>query len=171
MKSTLVSLVLLFSITDFAHACPNLSGEYSFEKEWNGTVIIEQTDCSTVKLIYRRAVSPSPTYPDGIWVFSETKRIDGQKYEGMYDSLKLATESSYDIHTTEFVGNRLVMRHFEGQQTKCSGQYSFTSFDCKLFEDSFGYDEGLQSFTKIQVGQWRSDHDYENDVFLLKKTR
>lgn len=166
MKNVLLMTLALLTITIRAHAqdCPNFSGEYAFDKAWNGSVIVEQKGCEEVKLSHVRARGD---------IFVEIKKIDGRKYEGLYDSLKLVTDPSYpyDHHMTRIVDGRLVMNSFQGAAKDCEAKYSFSSFECKLYEHSFGYNaDGV--FTYKQIGSWRSfDGRYEDEEFTLKKVR
>jgi hypothetical protein len=172
LKIDLLMFFIFASVVTRAQACPNLSGEYAFDQEWNGKVIIEQSGCESLTLTHVRNVKKNPTYPDGIWTFTQKLKTDGNRYEGIYHSLKLAADSAYTFNTTQFTENRLVLRNFDGQLADCENKYSFNDFECKIFETSYGYDESLKSFTKTQVGQWRAaDGSYEREVFTMKKIR
>ena len=175
MKVLGLSLATLFLGLGPVYACPDLSGEYAFDSRLDGKIVVEQSGCESMTITHLGEVDDCTNGPGCVsdtWEFTQKLRMDGQRYEGINDSVKLAASDVYNYNITQFVGNRLVLRRYYGLLANCDGRYSFSEFDCQMVESSYGYDESLKTFTKTQVGSWRdSDGRYENAVVKMKKIR
>lgn len=152
-----------------AHAgppCPMLTGDYEFESPSASKLIVTQHACDAITI----------SFVDN--KYTATLIVDGKPYEKLWDekmnskSSKPATEESYSFDVATYSGPRLVWQTNDGLKSECDGKYSFTSFECKLFEHSFGWNKELNSYTWTQIAWWRSyDGSYAKDEFRLRKIR
>lgn len=170
----LVSLILItFSFIAGANAaCPNLSGEYVFaEHPWNGKVIVTQKACESISMRSEWPVDMSPTFPDGLQVFTTNYLPDGKAYEGMYQSLKLATADDYTFHITKFVDQGVSVVDYSGSQKECklAHTFNYSNGNCKKSEKRLEYNKDLKKFVWRQIGNMWFPNGWNDDVFVLEK--
>lgn len=163
----LLALIASFSTVTGASSCPQLSGEYQFDPPTTlRRLVVTQQGCESVTITF---VANR---------YTATLLTDGRPYEKEWDQKNNSkshlpiTDKTFSFDTANYVDDRLVWRIHDGAQEKCKGTYNFTSFDCKLFEHSLGYNTQLKAITWTQIGYWRSyDGRYGNDEFILQKVR
>lgn len=163
---TILTALLLFLSPAFAHACPDLSGEYAFtEHPWNGSLEVKQVGCELISVRFFGG--------DYNRDFTIHHKTDERAYVGLYESDVLASDDTKSFTRAGYEGDRFVLHTYDGAQKDCGTRSSFTDFDCKLFEHTLGFDPVTQTFTWTQVAYWRSSNPtrYENSVFPLKKVR
>ena len=172
MKTLLSALFLVCSGT--AIACPNLSGTYQHtEYPWNGSINIVQNGCDSAIVTLNRKVTPSSTYPNGIWIVSDKYKTDGLAYEEYTDNTDKppATSDTHNFVRVQFVNNGISIKSFEGSQRDCGNSYAFNSSKCHVIEQTIGYSTDRQQYEERQTGTWWSESgNYEDDIFPLAKT-
>jgi hypothetical protein len=163
--STLSCLALPMAI-----ACPDISGEYSYEEHpWNGKIIIKQNSCDSIEI---KHLWPAE-YPDPnskIQEFNEFYKTNGKFYEGMYESGALATREDRFFHATKFTETGFAIIDYTGSQKKCGSQYTYNYKEgCKITETRLEYNKKINKYVWRIIGKAWFPEGWSDDTFPLKK--
>lgn len=162
----------LFVISTTASACPDLSGEYFFKNHpWNGKIIVTQTGCETIRLKNVWPVDKTPSNPSGIQEFTSNYKPDGQAYQGMYESVKLAQTTDYTFHISSFSEQGITLVDYIGSQALCALNHTFNdpTGRCKKYERRLEFNKSINLYVWRQIGNMWWPEGWNDDIFPLEK--